>query len=231
MQDTFNYLEKNTDRTKTTSMIIIWLHGFGGDETDLLFFHESLRLLNLNINIKNIFLRSNKINASILNNTLVNAWYDIYDFTNITQKEDKNGIKNITKKIIDFINYIKKSSNINKEKIIIVGFSQGAAIAVNTLLNIGNIGGLISISGYLLNNDQIELDNFEESSKKTPIMICHGTGDSIIPISCSENMEKILTKKNFSVKLYPYICGHEIVEYEINEIVLWIKNIATKNIQ
>ena len=85
----------------------------------------------------------------------MSSWYDIYSLDDRDSKEDETGMLNSfssIKKIID-----NELLTIPESRIVIGGFSQGAAMALLTgLLSENKFGGVVALSGYLPLRSKIE---------------------------------------------------------------------------
>ena len=100
--------------------------------------------------------------------------------------------------------YIKdnlaKYPQFSYKDIILIGFSQGAGLALHASMHLKEpIGGAISFSGGLANPDnKIEAPNVN----KAPLLLIHGMDDPILPYQFSERGYKMLKKANFDAELH-----------------------------
>lgn len=69
---------------------------------------------------------------------------------------------------------IEEDDGVNKSRIIIGGFSQGAAISTYTGLKNQSIGGILSLSGYLPLFEEFKKEELQNI--QIPFLCCHGTG-------------------------------------------------------
>ena len=84
--------------------------------------------------------------------------------------------------------------------IILVGFSQGAGLALHASMRLPEtICGAISFSGGLANpNDEILKSNIN----KSPLLLIHGLDDPILPYQFSSRSEKMLKQAGFNVECH-----------------------------
>ncbi len=97
-----------------------------------------------------------------------------------------------------------KQSSISLEKTILLGFSQGAAMALATGLDLP-LGGIIGCSGYPHLGSSY-------SFKGPPVLLIHGTKDEIVPLLASKELFDSL-KRNYEdryLELVLFEGGHEI---------------------
>jgi phospholipase/carboxylesterase len=70
---------------------------------------------------------------------------------------------------------------ISPQKIIVAGHSQGGSMALAAgLTSKYCLGGIICLAGFLPYYQEI-LELAKAKDKKAPILICHGTQDTIVP--------------------------------------------------
>ena len=84
--------------------------------------------------------------------------------------------------------------------IILVGFSQGAGLALHASMRLPEaICGAVSFSGGLANpNNEILKPNVN----KSPLLLIHGIDDPILPYQFSSRSEKMLKQANFDVECH-----------------------------
>ena len=167
--------------------------------------------------------------VKMYNSIIMPAWYNVNDTKEnncITYKEDLNDVENSTK-ILQNIVKMESKTLLNyggHSRIIIGGFSQGGAIAINALLQSKQkFAGCVNLSGYLIENIVSEIPEIE-----TPIFHTHGENDiqGVGPL----NIEKV--RKTFKVFKENAMCYefHNIpnMGHEINEDVLELLNVFIK---
>jgi predicted esterase len=184
--------------------LVIWLHGLGADQNDFISFIERLHLNNFMFILPNAPFRKITMNQGYE----MRGWYDIDSLNFKTQ--DNLGL-NESKALIESI--IQSKYNVlNRPKLFIGGFSQGAALAQYIGLNSKfEFTKIISLSGYL--PDMVITEN--KSHQK--ILAIHGVYDDIININIAKSSyEKYKINKNFVLKEYKM--GHEVIEEEIFDV-------------
>ena len=101
--------------------------------------------------------------------------------------------------------------------IIIMGFSQGAAMALDVMLNIEQrVGAVICLSGFLMNEGEIRSQT--NSPKTTPVFAAHGLYDPILPFEQSKRSLQVLKDAGFDLTWREYQMEHEIVPEEVDAI-------------
>jgi phospholipase/carboxylesterase len=197
---------------------VIFLHGLGAD----------------GFNLKDIFVRPqfNRIRfilphapyqpVTINQGFEMRAWYDLYDLS-LQKDEDELGMERsslIIQKLIEEQIYL----GIPSEKIIIGGFSQGAAMSFYIGLKYHKkLGGIAALSGYLPLKEKLT-GPIKKQLINMPIFMAHGLYDNVIDIQIADNSYKKLLKKFNSAIFEKYPIGHEICEKEIDDLSIFLNH-------
>lgn len=144
-----------------------------------------------------------------------NGWYDV-SAIRLLEQEDRAGIEASAAQINALID-TQIASGIPAHKIVLVGFSQGAAMTLHVGIRQAQpLGALVALSGYLPLHQDLAVDT--STATATPIFIGAGEEDPIIAMTDTLESGKLLTEKGFSVTAKVYAMGHEIVPQEIHDI-------------
>jgi phospholipase/carboxylesterase len=199
--------------------VVIWLHGLGADGHD---FANIVPELNLpkELGIKFIFPHA-PIRPVTLNHGLpMRAWFDLYELT-ASSKVDSQGIKDSDTTLKALIKQ-EIAHGIPPEKIILVGFSQGGALALYTGLTYPNrLGGIIGLSTFLSFTFLPEL----HQSKNTPIFIGYGDNDNIVSPELSQISCDYLLSQGYPVESHTYPMAHSVCAAEIKDIAAFLVRI------
>ena len=95
-------------------------------------------------------------------------------------------------------------------KIILLGFSMGASLAIRYGLTLDVIlKGIIPIAGMVRDTEEL-LDSSSIESKQTPILMIHGKKDSVVDYHNSINLAKILKNNGYTSHVEIVESGHII---------------------
>jgi phospholipase/carboxylesterase len=100
------------------------------------------------------------------------------------------------------------TNQIPLDKTLLLGFSQGGAIALDLATRI-KFQGVFALSSY-------PHPNWEPIKNMPPMYLCHGEMDEVVPKAASEKSLDILLKKGIKSELYFFDGGHEINNDLIN---------------
>tara|TARA_B100000575_G_C22828102_1_gene486417 strand:+ start:48 stop:662 length:615 start_codon:yes stop_codon:yes gene_type:complete len=190
-------------------LAIIAFHGYGSNPYNML---ELLKALN--IKKADCFFPSGNI-STIANDELSKGWFSI-PFTSDLNKEIAQSRNIVIPKLKYILNHY--------EKIVLLGFSQGAMMCLDIMLNLPNpISGVVCLSGLNLSiDDKIKID---EKFLKTPIFVAHGINDEIIDINLSKKSFEFISKRGFVTNWNEYNMHHEVIYKEMEDIKDFIKKL------
>ncbi len=194
---------------------IIWLHGLGADGWDFASLIPTLDLPE-DAQIRFIFPHATSIPVTINGGMTMPAWYDILEM-GLDRKVDMDGIRQSTARIMA---RIKKEENagIPTNKILLAGFSQGGAIAIQAALRHDHaLAGLMALSTYVVGQDLLMAER-SDANQKCPILMAHGTYDPVVPYALAKQSLAQLEAMDYKVDFHEYPMEHSLCETEIAEI-------------
>ena len=190
--------------SQNSSHRIILLHGWGADADDLLPIGKSI-ICNSCFEFELISLKAPNFRP----NDMGRQWYSLFP-------PDWNEAEVAVNKLLDTLKAFDETK-ISLKKTVLLGFSQGGAMALDTGLRL-NIGLVISCSGY----SHPKWDPV----KNNPVLLSHGLHDEVVPINASrEILKRLENEKNLNNELHEYNCSHTIHPDFIEVVRLKIKEI------
>ncbi len=176
------------------SRAIIGFHGISGDET-------SLKPLVYSVNLKTAkwFFPRAPYRAE---RRFGYSWFGGNDKTDWQYQQTWTGLH----QLIDSI----QKEGFPGNRIFLLGFSQGACLVMEFGLRLNfPLGGLIPIAGFINNPEKLRKDMTAESAK-TPVLLLHGTEDTVVTPDGSKTAFKFLVQHGNPVHLEWYPSGHKI---------------------
>ena len=190
--------------SQNSSHRIILLHGWGANADDLIPVGKSI-IHNLHLEFELISLNAPNFRL----NDMGRQWYSLFP-------PDWNEAEIAVAKLLDTLNAFNKTK-ISLKKTILLGFSQGAAMAIDAGLSL-DLGLVISCSGYSHPK--------WEPTKNNPVLLSHGLQDDVVPVNASrEILKRLGNEGNVNNELHEYNCSHTIHPDFIDVIRLKIKEI------
>lgn len=204
------------------SCVVIWMHGLGADGNDFLPIINDLKLSSKK-GIRFIFPHALMRPVTINNGYVMRAWYDIRG-VDINSLEDEEGIRDAQKAIDALIdNEIQRG--IVSENIVLAGFSQGGAIALQTGLRQENkLAGIMALSCYLPLSATLS-NEAHPANATIPIFMAHGTYDAVVPISLGITSRDYLYQAGYAPEWHEYPMEHAVCIEEIHDVDCWLLRI------
>ncbi len=189
---------------------VIWLHGLGADGHD---FEPIVPELELAKPVRFVFPHAPVRPVTLNQGMRMRAWYDIYQLGG--GPEDEAGIRQSQKLLEELI---AEAQNRGAESIVLAGFSQGGAIALQTALRHPEaLSGVLALSTYLPLHATVERER-SAANRDLPVFMAHGLYDDIIPLARAEQSRGILERLGYKVEWHTYPMPHSVCPDEIRHI-------------
>jgi phospholipase/carboxylesterase len=193
---------------------VIWLHGLGADGHD---FEPIPPLLGLP-KVRFILPHASRRPVTINGGFVMRAWYDILslDFNGV--RESESDIRASQAQVEALIER-ELERGVPSEKIVLVGFSQGGAIALHVGLRWRErLAGIVVLSAYMLLGDRVAEEQ-SQANADTPMLFCHGREDPMVPIwlgkAAYEQVKALQPEREMAWFDYPMphaVCPEELAE-------------------
>jgi len=198
---------------------IIWLHGLGDSGNGFAPIAPELKL-DPSLGVKFIFPHAPVRPVTINNGMKMRAWYDIKSM-DMKSRADIDGViesSNAVKRIID--NEI--ANGIAANKIILIGFSQGGVIAYHLGVRFDRtLAGIVGLSTYMCEPESLTSQK-HAANLQTPILICHGASDEVVPMTLGKLAFSALQSNGFQASWNEYGMQHNVCLPEIQDIAKFI---------
>ncbi len=201
---------------------IIWMHGLGADGNDFVPLVRELDLRGLP-GIRFVFPHANTMPVTINGGYVMRAWYDI-KVNDLVRHEDEGGLR-ASQLQVEALIAREKARGIPASRIILAGFSQGCAMALQTgLRHPEKLAGLMCLSGYVPLAAQVASER-SAASLETPVFMVHGLHDGVIPIARAEQSRDLLESMGYKVEWHQYVMQHSLCQEEVDDIGAWLKKV------
>ncbi|MEO8629855.1 MAG: alpha/beta hydrolase [Betaproteobacteria bacterium] len=204
------------------SHAVIWLHGLGADGNDFVPVVRELGLTGLAIRF--IFPHAPLQAVTINGGYVMRAWYDI-GYEDLSLREDEKGVRESEQTIAQIIAG-EGERGISPQRVILAGFSQGGAIALQTGLRYPErLGGILALSTYLPLPDKVEAER-HDSNRDIPVFMAHGTEDPIVPLKLAQASCTRILSLGYAVEWHEYSMPHAVCPEEIWAVGGWFRRIV-----
>jgi phospholipase/carboxylesterase len=203
---------------------VIWMHGLGADGNDFATIVPELGLGDLP-GIRFIFPHAPMMPVTINNGCVMRAWYDVTygDLEGTSRKmPDEKGVR-ASHAAIEKLIARENQRGIAARNIVVAGFSQGGAIALQTGLRYPErLAGVMALSTYLPLTDRVPAEA-SAANKDVPIFLAHGTHDPVIPFALATRSRDRLAELGYPVEWREYPMQHSVCAEEIADIGKWLR--------
>lgn len=204
------------------SASVIWLHGLGADGHDFEPIVPELRLPTT-LPVRFVFPHAPVRPVTLNGGMAMRAWYDIISLDR-SGPVDTGGI-NDSSEMLEGLVVREQQRGIDPGRIVLAGFSQGGAIAINTVLRSrGTLAGLMALSTWLPLPDALQGSGLNTT---TPVFMAHGQFDPMIPMQYGRSAADALVGAGFEVDWHDYPMAHAVCPQEIDDIRSWLVGVLS----
>jgi len=197
---------------------VIWLHGLGADGHDFEPIVPELRLP-AQMRVRFVFPHAPVRPVTMNMGTRMRAWYDILQLGG--GQEDETGIR-ASQKLLEGLIEREASRGIASQRVVLAGFSQGGAIALQAgLRSTQRLAGLLALSTYLPLAATLRAER-GTANREVPIFMAHGGQDPMIPIDSARRSREVLEGLGYRVEWREYPMPHSVCAEEISDIADWL---------
>ena len=185
---------KNPEAGGSPQKLVFLLHGYGADGADLFDLSKPFSMV-----LPHAKFLSPDAPHECKMSPLGKEWFPI--------EQIPFGAKNASIDLLNLIQIECEKENLSINDVILIGFSQGAMISIQSvLLSERNFFAIIGYSGRIsienIKASQDYIKNGHHLNAKTPIFLVHGTEDNIVPFGSLQESKKLLSQIGFIVKTF-----------------------------
>lgn len=202
------------------SAAVLWLHGLGADGHD---FEPLVPELNWPgaPDIRYVFPHAPLRPVTINGGMPMRAWYDIVSLGS-GRDHDQQGIADSVNQAARLLRR-ERDRGIAADRIVVAGFSQGGAIALQLALRFPEkLAGLIALSTYLLLDRRMQADA-HEANLGLPVFVGHGSQDPMVPCHLGEKVAERLRGMGYAVEWHSYVMPHSVCPQEVADLAAWLR--------
>jgi phospholipase/carboxylesterase len=213
-------IELETAQPATAS--VIWLHGLGADGHDFEAIVPELDLPD-SLGVRFVFPHAPMQPVTINGGAIMRAWYDVCGLDG-QRREDGDGVRASQARIEELIAR-EKARGIPAERLVLAGFSQGGAIALQTgLRHAERLAGIMALSTYLPLASTLAAEA-SAPNRATPIFMAHGQYDGLIPIDRAVVSRRQLEAAGYAIQWHAYPMEHAVCADEIADVSAWLQRV------
>ncbi len=208
---------------------LIILHGLGADGRDFLPFCGELDLTRTGP-LRFVLPNAPVMPVSINGGYEMPAWYDILPTDDPARREDETSLR-ASRGRIDALIQRETARGMPAERIVLMGFSQGCAMALLTgLRHPDKLAGIVALSGYLPLLETTEAER-HTANLRTPIFMAHGDQDDVVPMARGEQARDHLRALGHEVSWHSYPMAHGLCMDEVDDIQSFLDRVLGSQIK
>lgn len=201
---------------KDKNPLLLLLHGYGSNEEDLFSFAEQLPGEYLIVSAR----------APYSLPPYGNAWYAINFDAGMNKFSDEVQAVVSRDLIAKFIDELIEAYPVDKEKITLIGFSQGAILSYAVALTYPKkIQRVAALSGYL-NTEIAGKEYRKDELAKLKLFISHGTADQVIPVDWARKAPEFFRDLGIETEYHEYPVGHGVAPQNFYDLLSWMEKTA-----
>jgi phospholipase/carboxylesterase len=185
----FNYLEREPGSGGVPKQLVVFLHGYGSNGADL---------ISLAPEFYQVLPDAHFVSPDApypFEGGLYGA-FQWYGFADRSDAGMLNNAKSVEGELNGFIDRQLARFKLKDKDLIVMGFSQGAMMAIhNVYRRPHKAKAVVSFSGFMAGLREFK----KEVKSKPPILITHGTNDTIVPFKALDIMVNTLTQLDIKV--------------------------------
>ena len=214
---TLETLELQTGDHPVASIVV--LHGLGADGNDFVPIAQELDLSAVGP-VRFVFPHA-PVRPVTLNGGLpMRAWYDILG-SDLARREDEPGLRQSMAQVQALLDR-EAERGIPAERTVLMGFSQGCAMALLTGLRAPQrLAGLVGLSGYLPLAASTAAER-SAANRATPVFLAHGRQDPMVVLARGEATRDALQALGQPLQWHTYPMPHSVCAEEIADLNTWL---------
>lgn len=220
IQDTADAVILPADGSHRAS--VIWLHGLGADGHDFVPIVPELGLPPGH-GIRFIFPHAPVRRVTLNGGMPMRAWYDILSLSR-DGLQDAAGLEDARRRVSTLIE-AEVTAGFPADRIVLAGFSQGGAVALHAgLRHPQRLAGLLPLSTYLPLHETLAAEA-HPANRATPILMCHGLYDPVLPHALGEHSAKRLRELGYDLEWQDYPMQHQVCAEQIEHVGAWLRRV------
>ena len=201
---------------------VVWMHGLGADGHDFEPIVPEIELPE-GLAVRFVFPHAPMRPVTINGGAVMRAWYDVMGLGGV-RREDEEGVR-ASQRDIEALVEREKKRGLVAGQILLAGFSQGGAMALQTgLRHPERLAGLVVLSSFLPLGDKVAAEA-SPANRDVPIFMAHGAHDPLIPLNRGRESRDRLLALGYRIEWHEYPMPHSVCAEEIADLSAWLRRV------
>ena len=219
---TLETLELQSGPAPVASIIV--LHGLGADGNDFVPIAQELDLSAVGA-VRFVFPHAPVRPVTLNGGMAMRAWYDILG-TDLVRREDEPGLRQSMVEVQALVDR-EAARGIPPERTVLMGFSQGCAMALLTGLRAPRrLAGVVGLSGYLPLAASTAAER-SAANAGVPLFLAHGRFDPMVTLARGTASRDALAALGYAIAWHDYPMEHSVCPQEIADLNDWLVKVLT----
>jgi phospholipase/carboxylesterase len=199
---------------------VLWLHGLGADGHDFVPIVPELVRPDWP-GIRFVFPHAPVRPVTINGGVPMRAWYDIKSLS-ADDRADEEGVRESMREV-DALIARERDRGVPAERLLLVGFSQGGAMALASgLRREAPVAGIAALSAYLPLGSKTA-EEMTAGGKATPVFMAHGTQDPVVAPAWGSRSRDAMQALGVQVEWRTYPMPHSVHPQEVRDLGEWME--------
>ena len=199
---------------------VLWLHGLGADGHDFAPIVPELLRPHWP-GIRFVFPHAPVRPVTINGGVPMRAWYDIKSLST-DDRADEAGVR-ASMAEVDALIARERDRGVPAERVLLVGFSMGGAMALATgLRREAPVAGIAALSAYLPLSSKTAAE-MTAGGKATPVFMAHGTQDPVVAPAWGSRSRDAMQALGVQVEWRTYPMPHSVHPQEVRDLGNWME--------
>ncbi|MFT7518764.1 MAG: phospholipase/carboxylesterase [Kiritimatiellia bacterium] len=199
---------------------VIWMHGLGASCRDFV----PLLPFVMRPGLRFIFPQAPERPVTVNAGERMPSWYDIRTMEPVSDRENLDDVHESSEQIRALID-AQVEAGVPSDRIVLAGFSQGAALALWTAHRYAKpLRAMLIMSGYQLGPDLHDAAG-HPANANTPAMCMHGMQDQVVAMDRGYSAYDVLSEGGRETTWRDYPMGHELCALQARELRQWFESL------
>ncbi|NBZ86098.1 alpha/beta hydrolase [Stagnihabitans tardus] len=197
--------------------LVVFVHGYGADGSDLLSLGDVL-----GDHLPDTAFVAPDAPEAIPGAPFGRQWFGIPRFDGTSEERARAGLAASSEDLNAFIDQRAGYEGIGADRVVVVGFSQGAMLSFNAIpMREAPVAAVVAISGQLLHPPGLAV-----AVSKPPFLVMHGDEDEVVPFASMAEACNALVENGFPT--YGHVMegtGHGIAQDGLAQMLGFIRQV------
>jgi phospholipase/carboxylesterase len=199
------------DEDSSVKTLILFLHGRAANEVDLFDLAAQLEIPAIVLSVR----------APIEMASESYGWFHTKYQEDGSPLHDAAEAELARQLLIKFIGQSQSKYKVRPDATYLLGFSQGAIMALGIVTQTPEIvGGIVALSGRIL-PEHARVNKDASALKNLPVLLSHGIDDMVLSVEYARSSRVLLQQLQVQLTYFEYSMGHDVTDLNFLDVKKW----------